>query len=67
MSRNNLCGVMRRFTQVFGGLAAFFRQFERRFAVSRSAPENSLALNYDNPLKIYLDARLFALYNYIYK
>jgi len=57
---------MRRFTQVFGGLAAFFRQFERRFAVSRSAPENSLALNNESFLEKHIDRIDYALYNSMY-
>ena len=39
----------------------------RSVDISRPAPENSLALFYDNPRKLYLDSRQLALYNIVMK
>ena len=62
-----LCEDLGRFSASPLGFLSFFRQFERRFAVSRSAPENSLALNNECHLKISIDRIDYALYNIVMK
>lgn len=45
----------------------FCRHLTRSVDISRPAPENSLALFYDNPRKLTIDRRQLALYNISYE
>jgi hypothetical protein len=57
---------MRGYAQAFRDLPTFLlicRHLTRSVDISRPAPENSLALIYDNPRKLTIDSRQLALYN----
>ena len=57
---------MRGYAQAFRDLPTFLlicRHLTRSVDISRPAPENSLALFYDNPRKLTIDRRQLALYN----
>ena len=62
--------LMRGYVQIWCDLRTIFdicEDLTRSVDISRPAPENSLALFYDNPRKLYLDSRQLALYNIVMK
>ena len=61
---------MRGYVQLCGDLHTIFdicEDLTRSVDISRSAPENSLALNNECHLKIYIDRIDYALYNSSYE
>ena len=67
LSRKNLRGVMHRFGTICEDFCVFAKILTRSVAVSRPAPENSLALIYSANLKKHIDKIDYALYNIVMK
>ena len=66
LSRNSLCGVMRRLGKIWAHPRRFFlflRDFRTKFDISRPAPESSLAFFSYAKRKKSIDFLLSAIYN----